>query len=76
MPRCSKDIGVICVQRATEEGKVKEIWVNRSRVLAALIWLKQNNALYRNIEIDKKALNDLPENGPLNSIIVKDDQSP
>lgn len=36
--------------------------VSRSRVLNALLWLK-NNEYYRDIEIDQTAISKLPENG-------------
>ena len=37
--------------------------VNRNRVREALLWLKKNNLLYRNIVISTDRLNELPVNG-------------
>ena len=41
----------------------KEVIVRRDKVEKALMWLSKNNPLYKNIKIDKDALNSLPLNG-------------
>ncbi|KIO27201.1 hypothetical protein M407DRAFT_35682, partial [Tulasnella calospora MUT 4182] len=42
--------------------------VRRHRVLAALLWLKEHNPLYENVDIDEAALGQLPDGGVPESI--------
>ncbi|KAF8952606.1 hypothetical protein BDZ97DRAFT_1768290 [Flammula alnicola] len=44
--------------------------VRRRRVHAALLWLKDNNPLYQNIEISQERLGQLPENAVPEEIIM------
>ena len=50
----------------------KDVNVRRQKVLDSLLWLKQNNPQYKNVEIDSQALNELHVNGsPTNLLTVE-----
>ena len=36
--------------------------MRRERVCSALLWLKENNPLYRNVDVDDEALSNFPDN--------------
>ena len=42
--------------------------VRREKVLRALVWLKEHNPLYKDIELDYEALGQLPEEGMIPEI--------
>lgn len=44
--------------------------VKRHRVHRALIWLKEHNPLYHNVEINDELLAELPEDGVPSSIML------
>lgn len=54
--------------------KAKPLIVRREKVREALVWLKQNNALYADIEIDSGTLSQLPVNdiAPVDITVVPD----
>ena len=61
LPRYPKDLSVIIVKVKGRNDTFKDVNVRR-QVFDALIWLKQNNFLYKDITINEEALNSLPEN--------------
>jgi len=66
-PRQLKTLASVIAVSFIGSGKLPERWlratfrVRRQRVLDALLWLKQNNPLYHDIEIDMDRINQLPE---------------
>jgi hypothetical protein len=72
LPRYPKDLSVIIVKIKGKENTFKDVNVRRQKVLDSLLWLKQNNPHYKNVEIDTQALNELPVDGtPSNLVTVE-----
>ena len=63
LPRDISEVPVILVRRKGTEITWKDFRVRRSKVLEALVWLKNHNQFYRNIVIDNDHLSDLPKDG-------------
>lgn len=63
LPCHVSDLPVILIRRHGSDNTHRDCRVRRASVLAALLWLKQNNPFYRDVEIDTSALNSLPEDG-------------
>ncbi|KAH9853905.1 hypothetical protein C2E23DRAFT_867869 [Lenzites betulinus] len=64
-PICVIFVGSTKPTRAWLEKKAKPLVVRRERVLNALQWLKVNNPLYADVEINMECIRILPENGIL-----------
>lgn len=60
----------VIVKRGSEGKVIHEARVRRHIVLNLIIWLKENNPLYREIEIDNDALRELPEDGRYEGVII------
>ena len=60
----------VIVKRGSEGEVIHEARVRRHIVLSLIIWLRDNNPLYRNIQLDTAALNELPEDGRYEGVIV------
>ena len=60
--RYPKDLSVIIVEVKVRNDTFKVVNLRRNKVYDALIWLKQNNFLKRNVMINEEALNCLPDN--------------
>ena len=72
LPRYPKDLSVIIVKVKGKDNTFKDVNVKRQKVLDSLLWLKQNNPHYKNVEINTQALNELPVNGtPTNLLTVE-----
>ena len=56
LTRYPKDLPVIIVKVKGKENTFKDVNVRRQKVLDSLLWLKQNNPQYKNVEIDSQAL--------------------
>lgn len=63
LPCYVTDLPVLVVRRHGADNTHRDCRVRRDHVLNALLWLKQNNPFYREIEIDAHALNSLPVDG-------------
>ena len=50
LPRYPKDLSVIIVKIKGKENTFKDVNVRRQKVLDSLLWLKQNNPHYKNVE--------------------------
>ena len=77
LPRSPSQLDVLLVRRQGAAGSHKDFRVRRSKVMAALQWLKQHNTYYHDIHIDESALAQLPVDGDLTalpSITLDDDQ--
>ena len=60
LPRLAEECNLIIFEK---DGIHKELHVNRERVENALNWLKENNPFYKDIEISKTRLQNIPDNG-------------
>ena len=61
---------LILVSKLTERDgvqRIRDFKIRGPRVLAALRWLKQNNPLYRDVEINMQNVNELPNDGDVSS---------
>ena len=63
LPRYPKDLSVIIVNVKGKDNTFKDVNVRRQKVLDALLWLRVNNPLYKDVEINVQALEYLPING-------------
>ena len=63
--RPPKELDILTVRKDGSDSTHRDFRVRNAVVLKALLWLKQQNKNYREIDIDYNALNDLPENGNL-----------
>lgn len=64
LPKQLAAIDIILVRRTgVDTSNFKEFHVRRSKIEAALIWLKENNEFYKDITINRQNLEALPENG-------------
>ncbi|EMD36526.1 hypothetical protein CERSUDRAFT_24131, partial [Gelatoporia subvermispora B] len=62
---CVVFVGSVMPSREWVLSKAKPLAVRREKVHAALLWLKQNNPLYRGVRIAEEHLQALPEDGVL-----------
>ena len=70
LPHRIEDIPVILVSKLTERDgvqRIRDFKIRGPRVLAALQWLKSNNRLYRDIQINMQNVNELPNDGDVSS---------
>ena len=63
LPRYPKDVPFVIVSMRGKGNTCKEVIVRRQKVENALQWLSLHNPQYKDIEINRDALNSLPENG-------------
>ena len=70
-PICVVFIGSQWPTREWLRNKAKPLIVRRERIQAALLWLKNNNELYRDILIDEMALTGLPEDDILPNLHIE-----
>ena len=74
LPCTGKSVGMIVVKCKGKNDAHKDFRVRRDRLQEALLWLRQNNRYYSNIEVDYAALNTLPDNGLLPDLqVIEDD---
>eukprot|EP00118_Oscarella_pearsei_P020682 m.225765 g.225765 ORF g.225765 m.225765 type:complete len:1796 (+) comp40019_c0_seq3:374-5761(+) len=66
LPRTIGDIDLIVVRQEKPSGQILDFRVRRKKVLDALVYLKEHNKYYSNIEIDEVALKTLPDDAELN----------
>ncbi|MBA4719395.1 MAG: hypothetical protein HRO68_09990 [Nitrosopumilus sp.] len=66
--RLPAELDVILVRKEGSDSSHRDFRVRKSVVLRALRWLKQHNKYYRNIEISRAALDELPEDGNLTGL--------
>ena len=57
------DLPVMVVRRHGADNTHRDFTVRRHKVLEAVLWLKTNNPYFKCIEIDREAIQILPENG-------------
>jgi len=68
LPRYTKDIPFILVTMNGKDNNYRNVNVRREKVHNALIWLVNNNPLYKDIRISDTALDALPLNGVPNDL--------
>ena len=68
LPRYTKDIPLILVTMNGKDNNYRNTIVRREKVHNALIWLVNNNPLYKDIRISDTALDALPLNGVPNDL--------
>ena len=61
LPSYVNDLPILIVRRQGTESTHADFRVRRSRVLSAILWLKQTNICYRDITINYNSLRQLPE---------------
>ena len=57
LPRYPKDLSLIIVKVKGRNDTFKNVNVGRQKVSNALMWLRQNNPHYSDVQIDYEALN-------------------
>ena len=72
LPCYPKDLAIIVVQMKGKNNSTKDMKVRRTVVHDALMWLLTHNPLYKELEVDREALNSLPENGVPQDFITFD----
>jgi hypothetical protein len=65
LPRAASNAGMVLIRSKNNPGEFRQLKVRRASVLRALQWLIANNDLYRHVQIDRAALDALPEEGQL-----------
>ena len=78
LPSRVADLPVLVVRRHGVDSTHRDFTVRRHRVLEAVLWLKNNNIYFKDVEIDCEAIASLPENGipeDLRYVIDTDDVS-
>src|SRR5947209_1838584 len=66
LPHDPSSLDLLIVRRYSEDGSnFRDFNVRRGKVTRALHWLKENNKLYSEIDIDDEILQTLPENGSI-----------
>ena len=68
LPRLPRDLDVLVVRKEGYDNSHRDFKVRRSVVLRALLWLKQHNKFYHNIEVDHAAVRQLPTDGDLTGL--------
>ena len=68
LPRYAKEIPLILVTMNGKDNTYKDVIVRKEKVHNALIWLINNNPLYKDITVNKNALDALPVNGVPNDL--------
>ena len=63
LPSHVADLPVMVVRRHGADNTHRDFTVRRHKVLEAVLWLKTNNPYFKCIEIDREAIQILPENG-------------
>ncbi|KAL4234882.1 hypothetical protein ACF0H5_006524 [Mactra antiquata] len=71
LPKLPTEIKVLRIRKIGANNTSKEFNVRRKFVQNALIWLKQNNQAYSDITISKERLNQLPEEGLINTDVIE-----
>ena len=61
LPHLPKDIPVVSFCAKGRDRKIQSFRVRKEKILKALLWLKNNNVLYKNISIDMTRINTLPD---------------
>ena len=73
LPSYVNDLPILIVRRQGTESTHADFRVRRSRVLSAILWLKQTNICYRDITINYNSLRQLPEDAvPPDLLIVEE----
>ena len=65
LPHCPQDLPIITFTVKGQDNNNLNFKVRREKFLNALLWLKTNNPVYRDIEIDIQRVNLLPTDGYL-----------
>jgi len=79
LPHDPSSLNLLIVRRYSEDGSnFRDFHVRRRKVMRALQWLKVNNKLYREIDIDDEILQSLPEDGSITEKLPQytDDRTP
>ena len=63
LPHDVQDLAVLVVRRPTTNNQFVDLKVRRQRVLDALLWLRNHNPLYSDIQIDQARVASLPLDG-------------
>src|SRR5579862_7106014 len=78
LPRQPSTLNVLVVRRQSENDPTafRDFRVRRDKVARALLWLKENNNYYENINIDNETLESLPEDDSIINMLpqLPDDQ--
>ncbi|KAK3923346.1 ATP-dependent DNA helicase [Frankliniella fusca] len=69
LPHKVEDLtGVLTIRCKNSEG-FRDFFIRKMKVLNALIWLKENNPFYNDIQIDEDRINQLPEDNSVYNIV-------
>jgi hypothetical protein len=72
LPHREQDLPIVIVRKARVDGQVTKFNIRRVYIQVWLNWLKRNSPLeaFRNININRELINNLPENGPLPNLRI------
>ncbi len=70
LPRYPSDLSVIVIKMKGKDNTFKDVNVRRQKVLGALVWLINNNPLYKDVKINEHALELLPVDGVPSDIMT------
>ncbi|XP_055344659.1 uncharacterized protein LOC129592610 [Paramacrobiotus metropolitanus] len=70
LPHHPSDLMSVVVTSRHDADNYTAFRVSASRVRRALLWLKKHNMWYKDIQIDERALNSLPQDGNLHSLLA------
>ena len=73
MPLRALDLPALFARRHGVEKTHRDFTVRQHRVLAAVLWLTTNNPYFKDVKIDREAINCLPDNGIPNGLGFVDD---
>ena len=68
LPSRASDLPVLVLRRHGVENTHRDFIVRQHRVLQAVLWLTTNNPYFKDLEIDREAINCLPENSIPNGL--------
>ena len=63
LPSQASDLPILVVRRHGVDNTHIDVTVCRHQVLEPVLWLKTNNPYFKDVEIDREAIESLPENG-------------
>ena len=75
LPHMPSDLPIVIFKASDRSDKNLDFKVRRHNVLQALIWLKSNNILYKDVQIDMQRIQKLPEDDYLNIANMVIDES-
>ena len=73
LPNLPEDLPVVKLQCEGKSEKSRDFKVRRRKVLDALLWLVENNRAYADITLDYTRIENLPEDGTVETTVLKID---